>query len=111
MTDLTALGGTLSLEAGVVGIALTDAGEVVSCTENGQISGRSHGATTGDVLLTVPPEVAESGTETYRARISMKFISKAGMSCSRVRVVSLPFGRSRNRDIQLGCDHATRLGS
>lgn len=33
MTDLSALGGTLLLEAGVVGVALTDAGEVVACTE------------------------------------------------------------------------------
>jgi hypothetical protein len=30
-TDLTALGGTLSLEAGVVGVALTDAGKVEAC--------------------------------------------------------------------------------
>jgi hypothetical protein len=29
--DLTALGGTLSLEAGVVGITLTDAGKVEAC--------------------------------------------------------------------------------
>jgi hypothetical protein len=30
-TDLTALGGTLSLEAGVVGVTLTDAGKVEAC--------------------------------------------------------------------------------
>lgn len=30
MTDLTALGSTLLLETGVVGVALTDAGKVVA---------------------------------------------------------------------------------
>lgn len=34
MIDLTPLGSTLSLEAGVVGIALTHAGKVVSCERN-----------------------------------------------------------------------------
>jgi hypothetical protein len=34
LTDLTPLGSTLGLKAGVVGIALTNAGEVVACGTN-----------------------------------------------------------------------------
>jgi hypothetical protein len=67
-TDLTALGGTLSLEAGVVVVTLTDAGKVEACRYCQTLSLGACGSR-GCVLLTVPPEVAEGGTETWCKRM------------------------------------------
>lgn len=68
LIDLTPLSSTLSLEAGVVGIALTNAGEVEACrtdTWSGIESlSRVDWRAAGDDLLTVPPEVTEGSTET-----------------------------------------------
>lgn len=67
MIDLTPLGSTLSLKAGVVGIALTHAGEVVACGTNIRLDFETSIAwgwrSRGYDLLTVPPEVAEGSTE------------------------------------------------
>jgi hypothetical protein len=63
--DLTPLGSTLSLEAGVVGIALTHARKVVALRTYVRFrrhQSRGVGAA-GNNLLTVPPEVAEGSTE------------------------------------------------
>jgi hypothetical protein len=68
LADLCALSGALLLETGVVGVTLTDTGKVVACRAK-NVRSRVASGLGYDIPLTVPPEVAEGGTETCTMRL------------------------------------------